>query len=136
MCGLPGPQLDLDRGGIACPPLVDENMSHCHHVRCVVAGGARSADGSRFNFGQESLSVSGPGTLKVLRGKYLDASQAAYEHGELQFAGELTPLAELTGFAHLCPAVAGGPWRPARACRPWWGGVLRRGRERFAWEAT
>jgi len=86
------------------------------HVHCIVTGGGLSLDGSRwipckrnphskkvFLFPVKALSP-------VFRGKFLEALQSAFDHGELRFAGDTAPLADPREFAKLATALHERDW--------------------------
>ena len=86
-----------------------QNLSQHLHVHCVVSGGALAPDGRwipakrGFLFPVRALSV-------VFRAKYLEALEGAFEAGQLDFAGETTPLAEPSAFPAFLAKLRAKDW--------------------------
>ena len=86
-----------------------QNLSQHLHVHCVVSGGALAPEGRwipakrGFLFPVRALSV-------VFRAKYLEALEGAFEAGQLDFAGETTPLAEPSAFPAFLAKLRAKDW--------------------------
>jgi len=81
-----------------------------YHLHCIVTGGGLSADGSRwvdapahFLFPVKPLSL-------VFRGKFCSGLQQLYADKELQFHGQLSPLAEPQAFQRLMRQATRHNW--------------------------
>lgn len=86
-----------------------QDLRHHPHVHCVVAGGGLSPDQSwvacRRGF---FLPVRVLGAM--FRGKFLAMLQSAYECGELQLQGALSPLQDASAFAACLDRVRAKRW--------------------------
>ena len=93
-----------------------QNLGQHIHVHCIVTGGGLTRDDERwvsckanpqskkvFLFPVKALSP-------VFRAKYLDALQAAFDHGDLHFAGGTTPLAEQKQFVRFIASLKTKDW--------------------------
>jgi len=81
-----------------------------YHVHCIVTGGGVSLDGkgwlaspAHYLFPTQALSA-------MFRGKFLAGLKALYDAGQLQFHGELEPLARPSRFAALVREAAAPQW--------------------------
>lgn len=81
-----------------------------YHLHCIVTGGGVALDGGRwigtpayYLFPVEALS-------RMFRGKFLDGLQKRFKTGELEFHGELAPLANPAQFTTLARKAAWSQW--------------------------
>lgn len=70
-----------------------QNLLHHPHVHCVATGGGLSLDGTRWISCRPGFFLSVRVLSRLFRRLFLGALQAAFAAGELQFHGELGPLA-------------------------------------------
>ncbi len=93
-----------------------QNLGQHIHVHCIVTGGGLTRDGERwvpcktnpkskkvFLFPVKALS-------RVFRRNYLDELRAAFEHGNLHYAGSTTPLADKNHFGTFIKALKAKEW--------------------------
>jgi hypothetical protein len=81
-----------------------------YHLHCIVTGGGLTGDGSRwvgasghYLFAVQALSL-------VFRGKFCAGLQQLYASGELEFHGQLAPLAERHQFGQLLAQARSRAW--------------------------
>ena len=101
-----------------------QKLEHHPHVHCVVPGGGlaiaeKTAGATATVIGdpaprwvscQPNWFLSVKVLSRVFRGKYLAALRAAYQAGQLQFAGSTWPLADPTAWAALIRALYQKEW--------------------------
>jgi hypothetical protein len=76
-----------------------QNLHHHPHVHCVVPGGGPSPDGTRWVACRPGFFLPVRVLSRLYRRLFLEALQAAFEAGRLNFFHELAGLAEPTTFA-------------------------------------
>jgi hypothetical protein len=93
-----------------------QKLMHHPHVHCVVPGGGISPEGDRWIGCQVSRRRRKAFFLpvkilsRVFRGKFLQGLRKAYERGELEFHGQLKPLADREHFEQLIEACVRKDW--------------------------
>jgi len=87
-----------------------QNLMHHPHLHCVVSGGGLSADGKSWIASKSYYFLPVRVLSRVFRRKYCELLRQAYDEGELQFHGQLAPLAERRTFQKLLAAAAGREW--------------------------
>lgn len=81
-----------------------QNLLHHPHVHCVVPGGGLSPDHSRWIGCRPGFFLPVRVLSRLFRRLFLEALQAAYAKGALQFFGEIEPLCDPARFhAYLAP---------------------------------
>lgn len=102
--------LGAEIGLIAVLHTWGQNLHHHPHVHCVVPGGGPSADGTRWVGCRPGFFLPVKVLSRLYRRLFLEALQAAFDDGRLQFFGDLAALASPEKFAgRLCPLRA-MPW--------------------------
>ena len=69
------------------------------HVHCVVPAGGLSLDHTRWVRSQDNYFLPQGVLREIFRGKFVDALEQAFQHGQLRFAGDLKLLAQPKTFA-------------------------------------
>jgi Putative transposase len=69
------------------------------HIHCVVAAGGLAPDHSRWISAKRSFFLPVGVLSRIFRGKFVAGLRNAFQRGELQFHGELLPLAQPGAFA-------------------------------------
>ena len=101
-----------------------QKLDHHPHVHCVVPGGGLAIVEKTAGATATALGAAAPRWVscrpnwflpvkvlgRVFRGKYLAALRAAYQAGQLQFAGSTLPLAEPAAWATLVRALYQKEW--------------------------
>ena len=77
-----------------------QNLTHHPHLHCVVSGGGLSQDGTHWIASRKHYFLPVRVLSRVFRNKFRALLQRAFQRGELEFFGELQPLAD--------PALLGG----------------------------
>jgi hypothetical protein len=81
-----------------------QTLMHHPHLHCVVPGGGLSPDGTRWIACRPGFFLPVRVLSRLFRRRFLDALQAAFDTGQLHFAGSLHALADPSAFAtHLHP---------------------------------
>jgi Putative transposase/Transposase zinc-binding domain len=70
-----------------------QTLTHHPHVHCLVSGGGVALDGKRWVEAKPNFLLSVHALAKAFRRLFLDGLEAESEKGELNFFGELAPLA-------------------------------------------
>ncbi len=91
--------LGADLGMVAVLHTWGQNLHHHPHVHCVVPGGGPSPDGTRWVACRPGFFLPVRVLSRLYRRLFLEALQAAFEAGRLNFFHELAGLAEPTTFA-------------------------------------
>ena len=78
-----------------------QNLMHHPHLHCVVSGGGLAADGQRWIASKSYYFLPVRVLSRVFRRNYCQLLRQAYEQGQLEFHGELAPLAERHAFQKL-----------------------------------
>ena len=73
-----------------------QNLLHHPHVHCVVPAGGLAPDGMHWVAGRADFFLPVRVLSRVFRGKFIDLLKTAFRQGELQFHGNLLPLATPT----------------------------------------
>ena len=71
-----------------------QNLLHHPHLHCVVSGGGLCEGGTRWVASKPHYFLPVKVLSRVFRNKYRALLQKAFQRGELQFFGELQPLAD------------------------------------------
>jgi hypothetical protein len=87
-----------------------QNLMHHPHLHCVASGGGLSPDGNRWIASKSYYFLPVRVLSRVFRRKYCQLLRRAFEKGQIEFHGELAPLAERHAFEHLLVAPAGREW--------------------------
>jgi hypothetical protein len=87
-----------------------QNLMHHPHLHCVVSGGGLSKDGSRWVACKDHYFLPVKVLSRVFRGKYRALLQKAFQRGELEFFGELQPLADADAFRRYLDAATQREW--------------------------
>jgi hypothetical protein len=85
-----------------------QNLLHHPHVHCVATGGGLSPDGQRWVSCRPGFFLSVRVLSRLFRRLFLEALHQAFASGELEFHGELTPLA--AGLPALLSALKKVEW--------------------------
>ena len=75
-----------------------QTLLHHPHVHCVVAGGGLAPDGSHWTHCQEDFFLPVRVLSRVFRGKFLDLLYRAYDAGQIECFGKLSPLRSRRAF--------------------------------------
>jgi len=82
-----------------------------YHVHCIVTGGGLALDGDGWKSVPEGFLFPVAALAKVFQGKFCDGLQRLYaEEGQLQFHGQLSPLAEMARFQGLVREATAKSW--------------------------
>jgi len=87
-----------------------QNLMHHPHLHCVVSGGGLSPDRSRWIASRKHYLLPVRVLSRVFRNKFRALLERAFQRGELQFFGELEPLANADAFQRFLATVAGREW--------------------------
>jgi hypothetical protein len=87
-----------------------QNLMHHPHLHCVVSGGGLSPDRSRWIASRKHYLLPVRVLSRVFRNKFRALLERAFQRGELQFFGELEPLANADAFRRFLATVAGREW--------------------------
>jgi hypothetical protein len=87
-----------------------QNLMHHPHLHCVVSGGGLSPDGARWVASKKHYFLPVKVLSRVFRNKYRALLQKAFQRGELEFFGELQPLAEPVAFRRFLDAATTREW--------------------------
>jgi predicted nucleic acid-binding Zn ribbon protein len=80
------------------------------HVHCVVAAGGLAPDHSRWISARRSFFLPIGVLSRVFRGKFVQGLRNAFHRGEIQFHGELLPLAHPRAFARWSRVLFRHDW--------------------------
>ncbi len=87
-----------------------QNLMHHPHIHCVVPAGGLSPDGTRWIPGRADFFLPVRVLSRVFRGKFIDLLKAALRRGELQFHGNLKPLATPAAMERLLDESVRNEW--------------------------
>ena len=87
-----------------------QNLMHHPHVHCVVPAGGPSPDGTRWVHGRADFFLPVRVLSRVFRGKFIERLKAAFGRGELQFHGNLEPLATSADMERLLNESVRNEW--------------------------
>ena len=87
-----------------------QNLMHHPHLHCVVSGGGLSPDGQRWVASKPYYFLPVRVLSRVFRRKYCALLRQAYDVGELEFHGQLAPLAEQHAFQKFLAAATSRDW--------------------------
>jgi hypothetical protein len=87
-----------------------QNLLHHPHLHCVVSGGGLAQEGSRWIASRQHYFLPVRVLSRVFRNKFRALLQKAFQRGELQFFGELQPLAAPDAFRRFLSAATGREW--------------------------
>lgn len=89
-------------GALAVLHTWGQTLTHHPHVHCVVPGGGLSPDGTRWIAGRPDFFLAVKPLAKLFRRLFLERLQKAFDAGDLNFFGDLAPLADLASLrTHL-----------------------------------
>jgi hypothetical protein len=89
-------------GALAVLHTWGQTLTHHPHVHCVVPGGGLSPDGTRWIAGRPDFFLAVKPLAKLFRRLFLERLWKAFDAGDLNFFGDLTPLADPASLrAHL-----------------------------------
>jgi hypothetical protein len=83
---------------------------HHPHLHCVVSGGGLSKDRTRWIASKKHYFLPVKVLSHVFRNKYRALLQKAFQRGELEFFGELQPLADARAFQRYLDAATKREW--------------------------
>jgi hypothetical protein len=98
-----------------------QNLMLHPHVHCVVTGGGRSLDESRWVAGRDDYFLPVRVLSRVFRGKFLSGLRAAFRLGRLRFPGELAALDKPDQFNAFLSKVVRTEW--VVYAKPPWNGA-------------
>jgi hypothetical protein len=81
-----------------------------YHLHCIVSGGGLTGDGSRWVSAPPYYLFAVQALSRVFRGKFCAGLQQLYAAGQLEFHGQLTPLAEHPAFERLLRQATRRAW--------------------------
>jgi Putative transposase/Transposase zinc-binding domain len=87
-----------------------QTLTHHPHVHCLVPGGGVALDGRRWVACKPNFLLSVRALSKTFRRLFLGGLAAAFRRGELDFFGELAPLADQDAFAERVRALSQEPF--------------------------
>jgi hypothetical protein len=87
-----------------------QNLMHHPHLHCVVSGGGLSQDADRWIASREDYFLPVRLLSYVFRQQYGRLLRQAFERGELEFHGQLTPLSQPHAFRSFLAAATGRDW--------------------------
>lgn len=87
-----------------------QNLMHHPHLHCVVSGGGLSKSRKRWIASKKHYFLPVKVLSRVFRNKYRALLQKAFQQGELEFFGELQPLAETRAFQRYLDAATRREW--------------------------
>ena len=87
-----------------------QNLMHHPHLHCVASGGGLSPDGQRWIASKSYYFLPVRVLSRVFRRKYCELLRQAYEQNQLEFHGQLAPLAERRAFQKLLAAATSREW--------------------------
>jgi hypothetical protein len=87
-----------------------QNLMHHPHLHCVVSGGGLSKDRSQWIASKKHYFLPVKVLSHVFRNKYRALLQKAFQRGELEFFGELQPLADARAFQRYLDAATKRKW--------------------------
>ena len=87
-----------------------QNLMHHPHLHCVVSGGGLSQDGSCWIASRKHYFLPVRVLSRVFRNKFRALLQSAFQRGELEFFGELQPLADPNAFRRFLTAATDREW--------------------------
>jgi hypothetical protein len=77
----------------------NQRLQHHPHIHCVLAAGGLAPDRSRWISSRPTFFLPTRVLSRVFRGKFVAGLKAAFREGNLQFHGQLLPLAQPRAFA-------------------------------------
>ena len=87
-----------------------QNLLHHPHVHCVVPAGGLAPEGTTWVSGRADFFLPVRVLSRVFRGKFIDLLKAAWGRGELQFHGQLAPLAQPAAMERLLDQSVQNEW--------------------------
>lgn len=81
-----------------------------YHLHCIVTGGGLSLDRRRWIGSHRRYLFNVAALSQVFRAKFCEGLQALYRQGQLQFHGQLAPLAEVSRFQGLMRQATRQGW--------------------------
>ena len=81
-----------------------------YHIHCIVTGGGPSVEGRGWIASHPNYLFHVHALSRVFRAKFCEGLQALYAKGQLQFHGQLAPLAEPSKFQALVRAATRPSW--------------------------
>jgi hypothetical protein len=101
-----------------------QNLLHHPHLHCVVPGGGLSSDHERWIACRAGYFLTVEVLSSLFRRLFLEALDAAFQNGDLEFFGELTPLAEVSAFKAFLAPLREAKWVLTTAKTKWPGLIL------------
>lgn len=87
-----------------------QNLMHHPHLHCVVSGGGLAADGQQWIASKSYYFLPVRVLSRVFRRNYCQLLRQAYDRGQLEFYGQLAPLADERTFQRLLAAATRREW--------------------------
>ena len=87
-----------------------QNLMHHPHLHCVVSGGGLAADGNSWIAAKSYYFLPVRVLSRVFRRNYCRLLRQAYDKGQLEFHGQLAPLAEQLTFQKFLAAATSREW--------------------------
>jgi hypothetical protein len=87
-----------------------QNLLHHPHLHCVVPGGGLSFDHERWIACRPGYFLTVEVLSSLFRRLFLEALDAAFQKGRLEFFGELEPLAEAAAFTAFLAPLRAAKW--------------------------
>jgi len=87
-----------------------QNLMHHPHLHCVVSGGGLAQDESRWIASRKHYFLPVRVLSRVFRNKFRALLQRAFQRAELEFFGELQPLADPDAFRRFLAAATEREW--------------------------
>jgi hypothetical protein len=87
-----------------------QNLMHHPHLHCVVSGGGLAADGKSWLASKSYYFLPVRVLSRVFRRNYCRLLHQAYDNGQLEFHGQLAPLAQRRAFEERLAAAATREW--------------------------
>ena len=87
-----------------------QNLMHHPHLHCVVPAGGLSSDGAAWVSGREDFFLPVRVLSRVFRGKFIAFLKQAISRGQLEYHGNLAPLADPTMMERLLDQSVKNDW--------------------------
>ena len=88
----------------------NQRLQHHPHVHCVTAAGGLAPDHMHWIPSRNTFFLPVEALSEVFRGKFEDGLKAAFRHNQLEFHGDLAPLAAPRAFARWCRTLFRHDW--------------------------
>ncbi|HEV2225142.1 MAG TPA: IS91 family transposase [Terracidiphilus sp.] len=103
-------RLGVETGFFAVLHSWGQNLHFHPHLHCVIPGGGLAPDGSCWSYGRRRFLLPVKVLSTLFRRLFLEALQKAYANGQLQFFGQLAPLADPSAFSRWIAPLKKSPW--------------------------